>query len=108
LLLWCWSGGVAGLVRAAIGGFHDAGTTTGHDGEAKPRDRRSHLTGEHDFVGATGGRRRAWRHWLRFGGSRSCGHLFALGAVRLRVAEAGVISNALRLAEGSRCGLRVL
>ena len=28
--------------------------------------------------------------------------------VRLRVAEAGVISNALRLAEGSRCGLRVL
>jgi len=41
-------------MRAAIGGFHDAGTTTGH-GEAKPRDRRSHLTGEHDFVGATGG-----------------------------------------------------
>jgi hypothetical protein len=39
---------------------------------------------------------------------RLCGHLFALGAVRLRVAEAGVISNALRLAEGSRCGLRVL
>jgi hypothetical protein len=66
------------------------------------------ITVEHDFVGATGGRRRAWRHWLRFGGSRSCGHLFALGAVRLRVAEAGVISNALRLAEESRCGLRVL
>jgi hypothetical protein len=62
----------------------------------------------HHGVGATGGRRRAWRHGLRFGGSRSCGHLFALGAVRLRVAEAGVISNALRLAEGSRCGLRVL
>jgi hypothetical protein len=61
LLLWFWSGGVAGLVRAAIGGFHDAGTTTGHDCEAKPRDRRSHLTGEHDFVGATGGRRGAWR-----------------------------------------------
>jgi len=60
------------------------------------------------FVGATGGRRGVWRRGLRFGSLRSCGHLFALGAVRLRVAEAGVISNALRLAEGSRCGLRVL
>ena len=99
---------MAGLVRAAIGGFHDAGTTTGHDGEAKPRDCRSHLTGEHDFVGATGGRRGAWRRGLQFGSSRSCGHLFALGAVRMGVAEVGVISNALRLAEGSRCGLRVL
>jgi hypothetical protein len=34
--------------------------------------------------------------------------LFALGAVRMGVVEARVISNALRLAEGSRCGLRVL
>jgi hypothetical protein len=107
LLLWFWSGGVAGLVRAATGGFH-AGTTTGHDGEAKPRDRRSHLTGEHDFVGATGGRRGVWRRGLRFGSLRSCGHLFALGAVRLRVAEAGSFQIRCGWLKDLAVGLRVL
>jgi hypothetical protein len=36
----------AGFFRPAVCRFHDAGTTTGHDGETHVTGRRTHLAGE--------------------------------------------------------------
>jgi len=55
------------------------------------------------FVGATG-----WRRGLRFGSLRSCGHLFALGAVRIGLAEAGSFQIRCGWLKDLAVGLRVL
>ena len=60
------------------------------------------------FVGATGGRRGVWRRGLRFGSLRSCGHLFALGAVRIGLAVAGSFQIRCGWMKDLAVGLRVL
>ncbi len=49
-----------------------------------------------------------WRRGLRFGSLRSCDHLFALGAVRMGVAEAGSFQIRCGWLKDLAVGLRVL
>lgn len=49
-----------------------------------------------------------WRRGLRFGSLRSCDHLFALGAVRMGVAEAGSFQIRCGWLKDLPVGLRVL
>jgi hypothetical protein len=74
----------------------DAASISTNYGEAKPfrrRDRRAS---------------RVWRRGLRFGSLRSCGHLFALGAVRIGLAEAGSFQIRCGWLKDLAVGLRVL